>query len=177
VNNASDERGIGTAARERIANIRCRSRSARRDHGNRHRIGNRARERQVVPGTRTVTIHTRHQELARTQLCALNRPLHRVECSWHTAAGNHYAPTYGDIQTYRAQLARQQTYLGDRGGRPLFGNLGVFTTLFLANNTYYRNDMFKNTRYITSGRTYQGRRYVESYRGGSSSGSRFGGGK
>lgn len=91
--------------------------------------------------------------------------------------GTHHTPTVMDYRRYQDQLQRRQVYFGDRQGRPLFGNLGVVTALHLANSVYYRNNMFKSTRYITSGRTYRGTRYEQSYRSSGSSGSRFGGGK
>lgn len=87
-----------------------------------------------------------------------------------------YQPKPDQVIAFKA--AGKETYLGGRP--PLFGNLGSFSRARYADSQYYRNNMFKNTRYIRSGRAWRGTRYEESdggYRGASSSGSRSNWGK
>ncbi|SEH08918.1 DUF4178 domain-containing protein [Candidatus Venteria ishoeyi] len=95
--------------------------------------------------------------------------------------GAFYRPTFSDMQAFLASgqrpwLARQQS------NRVRFGNLGAFSLAMFAGSKYYLNNRYRQSRYITSGRTWRGTRYESSsssgsYRGSSSSGSYSGGGK
>lgn len=94
----------------------------------------------------------------------------------------YYQPTLAEFKQFE-QTAHNQVYLGsagNSGNQSLFGNAGMFTLLMYSASQYYRNKMYRSTRYISSGRTWYGSRYETSssdYRGGSYSGSRSGGGK
>ena len=60
--------------------------------GTAHRVGDRAREREVVARARAVAVDAGEQDLARAAAHALRRPLHRVERRRLAAALHVHAP-------------------------------------------------------------------------------------
>ena len=72
-----DDRRLGSDL-ERSSQVRCLARAAGGDHGDVDRLGERARQRQVVAGAGAVGVDRRDEQLAGAALDGLERPVDRL---------------------------------------------------------------------------------------------------
>src|SRR5689334_13220168 len=81
------------ALRQRFVKVFQRACSARGDYGNAHRLRYRAREFDIVTAAGAVAIHTRQQDLARTESLRAHGPLERVKTNIAAASVSVHFPT------------------------------------------------------------------------------------
>src|SRR6185436_7694561 len=100
------ERRVGAALDQALAEMLQAPDPARGDDRDRHRLGHRAGQRDVVPGAGAVAVHAREQNLARAEPLDLARPLDRVAPGRAAAAVGEDLPGGGATVSFTLVFAR-----------------------------------------------------------------------
>src|SRR5437763_15064295 len=100
VENRSGQSGVGVPCTEHLHEIRGSARTARRDHGNAHRVGYGARQFAIEAAAGAIAIHGCEEDLARAAGLRFPCPLDRISARGRSSAAAECFPARAAFRAF-----------------------------------------------------------------------------